>query len=71
MRYEKFKGFGLLEVQQVQYLIPFKSATVISVTLVSSPPFNVSSSKNPEIKTPLVLSFSLGVVINFSPLTAL
>ena len=31
---------------------------------------NVSLSKNPDIKTPLVVSFSLGVVIHFSPLEA-
>ena len=29
---------------------------------------NGGSSKNPDIKTPLVVSFSLGVVIHFSPL---
>ena len=31
---------------------------------------NGSPSKNPDIKTPLVVSFSLGVVIHFSSLTA-
>ena len=32
--------------------------------------YNGSPSKNPDIKTPLVVSFSLGVVIHFSPLAA-
>ena len=31
---------------------------------------NGSPSKNPDIKTPLVMSFSLGVIIHFSPLAA-
>ena len=32
--------------------------------------YNGSRSKNPDIKMPLVVSFSLGVVIHFSPLAA-
>ena len=31
---------------------------------------NMSPSKNPDIKTPLAVSFSLGIIIHFSPLTA-
>ena len=32
--------------------------------------FDGNPSKNPDIKTPLVVIFSLGVVIRFSPLAA-
>ena len=32
--------------------------------------YNESLSKNPDIETPLVVNFSLGVVIHFSPLVA-
>ena len=35
-----------------------------------SPNCKGSPSKNPDIKTPLVVSFSLEVIINFSPLAA-
>ena len=38
--------------------------------LVAQFEINGSPSKNPDIKTPLVVSFLLGVVIHFSPLAA-
>ena len=64
-----------LNVISPQYIFKYlmlirKKSWEKSLTSPNGCHHNGSASKNPDIKTPLVVSFSLGVVIHFSSLAA-